>query len=35
MYRTDRGIPQDDLAGKLFVTRQAISKWEYVNLLLI
>lgn len=28
MYRTDRGITQDDLASKLFVTRQAISKWE-------
>jgi len=27
-YRTDRGITQDDLAGKLCVTRQAISKWE-------
>lgn len=27
-YRTDRGVTQDELAGKLFVTRQAISKWE-------
>ena len=27
-YRTDRGITQDELAGKLYVTRQAISKWE-------
>jgi len=28
MYRTNGGITQDDLASKLFVTRQAISKWE-------
>ncbi|KRO00747.1 helix-turn-helix domain-containing protein [Companilactobacillus kimchiensis] len=27
-YRTEGGITQDDLAGKLYVTRQAISKWE-------
>ncbi|KAE9564928.1 hypothetical protein FD33_GL000529 [Companilactobacillus paralimentarius DSM 13238 = JCM 10415] len=27
-YRTDRGITQDELASKLYVTRQAISKWE-------
>lgn len=27
-YRKASGITQDDLAGKLFVTRQAISKWE-------
>ncbi|MFC6177026.1 helix-turn-helix domain-containing protein [Companilactobacillus huachuanensis] len=28
-YRTDGEITQDDLASKLFVTRQAISKWEF------
>lgn len=26
--RQERGMTQDDLAGKLFVTRQAISSWE-------
>lgn len=26
--RTDQGITQDQLANQLFVTRQAISKWE-------
>ncbi len=27
-YRKKANITQDDLAGDLFVTRQAISKWE-------
>lgn len=27
-YRTNSNITQDELANKLFVTRQAISKWE-------
>ena len=27
-YRRTAGMSQDDLAGKLFVTRQALSKWE-------
>ena len=27
-YRTEHQLSQDDLAKKLFVTRQAISKWE-------
>ncbi len=27
-YRQARGMSQDDLAGKLFVSRQAVSKWE-------
>lgn len=27
-YRTESGITQDELASKLYVTRQAISKWE-------
>lgn len=27
-YRTDNKITQDELASKLFVTRQSISKWE-------
>ena len=26
--RTDRGLSQDELAGKIFVTRQAVSRWE-------
>lgn len=26
--RTDRGLSQDELAGKVFVTRQAVSRWE-------
>ena len=26
--RTDRGLTQDDLAEKIYVTRTAISKWE-------
>ncbi|MCH5161459.1 MAG: helix-turn-helix transcriptional regulator [Clostridiales bacterium] len=27
-YRTDKGLSQNDLAEKLFVTRQCVSKWE-------
>lgn len=27
-YRTARGMTQEELAEKLFVSRQAISKWE-------
>lgn len=27
-YRTERGITQEELSEKLFVSRQAISKWE-------
>ena len=27
-YRCDAGMTQDELANKLYVTRQAISKWE-------
>ena len=26
--RTKSGMSQDDLAGKVFVTRQAVSRWE-------
>ena len=26
--RTKMGLSQDELAEKLFVTRQAVSKWE-------
>ena len=26
--RTDRGMSQDELAEKVFVTRQAVSRWE-------
>ena len=25
---TDRGLSQDELAGEIFVTRQAVSRWE-------
>ena len=27
-YRSERGMSQDDLAGKIFVSRQTISNWE-------
>lgn len=27
-YRRERGMSQDELAGLLYVTRQAVSKWE-------
>jgi len=26
--RTDKGLSQDELAGKVYVTRQAVSRWE-------
>lgn len=26
--RTEKGMSQDELAGKVFVTRQAVSRWE-------
>ena len=26
--RTDKGLSQDELAEKVFVTRQAVSRWE-------
>ena len=26
--RTEKGISQDELAEKVFVTRQAVSRWE-------
>ena len=27
-YRTEKGLSQNDIAEKLFVTRQCVSKWE-------
>ena len=27
-YRTERGMSQEELANKLFISRQAVSKWE-------
>ena len=27
-YRSERGMSQDDLAGKIFVSRQTVSNWE-------
>ena len=27
-YRSERGMSQDDLAGRIFVSRQTISNWE-------
>lgn len=27
-YRIDKGLSQNDLAERLYVTRQAVSKWE-------
>ena len=26
--RTDKGLSQDELAEKVYVTRQAVSRWE-------
>lgn len=26
--RTERGLSQDELAEKIYVTRQAVSRWE-------
>lgn len=26
--RTERGLSQDELAEKVYVTRQAVSRWE-------
>ena len=27
-HRTDRGLSQDDLAAKIYVSRQTVSSWE-------
>lgn len=27
-FRTKKGLSQDELAGKIMVTRQAVSRWE-------
>ena len=29
--RTEKGLSQDELAAKVFVTRQAVSRWERVD----
>ena len=32
VLRTQKGMSQDELAEKVFVSRQAVSRWEYGNI---